>query len=251
MNINRKYIIIFGVSTLLLVTIFGLRAYYQERESQKPISTSENVIYAKNPIFNQNYPISFEEVDSFQTACALTVTPGMISEEKRSGEIFCIFGKYEKDNEDKDIFLRLDREAIESFYRGQYIGIAVNYSDLLEKNDSFTLPEGSFNLCSITKPALIEPFREQLLLKDQINLNHNIVFSEGEVFCTKFYGIFPKTLNLLITGFVSETDLFQAKIYLVSEDKKVNDILSQESLTNIEELLQSYPLLWNVEKPIM
>lgn len=252
MNINRNFIIIFGVSVLLIVTIFGFKAYYQERKFQEPISISENAIYAKNPTFNQDYPISFEEADSFQTACAFTITPGMISEEKRSGEIFCIFGKNEKDNEDKDIFLRLDREVIESFYKGKYIGIAVNYSDLLEKNDFFTLPEGSFNLCTITKPALIEPFREQLLPKDQINLSrNNIVFPEGEIFCSKFFGIPHQTLNLLITGFVPETDLFQGKIYLISEDETVNNILSQESFANIENILQSYRLLWNVEKPVI
>lgn len=251
MNINRKYIIIFGVSTLLLVIIFGFKAYYQKMKPQDPISISDNVIYAKNPIFNQNYPISFEETNSFQTACAITVTPGIISEERKSGEIFCIFGKNEKDNEDKYILLRLGRDTIESFYKGQYIGIAVNYSDLLKKNNSFTLPEGSFNLCSITKPALIEPFREQLLLKDQINLSRNIVFSEGEVFCTKFSSIPPETLSLLITGFVSRADLFEAKIYLIPEDEIVNNIFSQESFTNIKEILQLYPLLWDMEKPVI
>ena len=249
MNINRKFIIILGVSTLLIITIFGFKAYYQERISQTIPTLPEDISFKKT--FNQNYPISFEEVGFFQTACAFTVTPGMINAEKRSREIFCIFGKNEKDNKDKYIFLRLDREVIENFYKGQYIGIAVNYSDLLEKNDSFTLPEGSFNLCSITNPALIEPFREQLLLKDQVNLNSNIVFPEGEVFCSKFFGLPDETLNLLITGFVPQTDLFQAKIYLISEDKTVNDIFSQESFTNIEEILQSYHLLWDVEKPII
>ena len=251
MNINRKYIIIFGVSALLIVTILGLKTYYQERKSQEPISISENTIYAKNPTFNQNYPISFEEADSFQTACAFTVTPGMIDAEKRSGEIFCIFAKNERDNEDKYILLRLDREVIENFYKGQYIGIAVNYRDLLEKNNSLiSSGKSSFNLCTITKPALIEPFREQLL-KDQINLNRNIVFHEGEIFCSKFFGSPPETLNLMISGFVPETDLFEAKIYLVPEDETVNNIFSQESFTDIEDILQSYPLLWNVEKPVI
>lgn len=252
MNISRKYIIIFGTLILLLVIITGAITYYKERKSQEPTQISENAINVINPTFGQNYPISFEETDSFQKACAVAVHPGIINAEKRPGEVFCILGKNEKDNEDKYILLRLSGEVIESFYKGQYIGIAVNYSDLLKKNDSFISPEeDTFNLCTITKPALIEPFREELLLKDQININRNIVFPEGEVFCTKFSGIPPETLSLLITGFVPETDLFQAKIYLISEDETVNDILSQESFTNIEEILQSYPLLWNVEKPVI
>ena len=111
--------------------------------------------------------------------------------------------------------------------------------------------ESSFNLCTITKPTLIDPFREQLLLKDQINIKHNIVFPEGEVFCSKFFGLPSETLNVLITGFVPETDLFQAEIYFVPEDETVNNIFSQESFTDIEDILQSYPLLWDVEKPVI
>jgi len=251
MNTNRNFIIIFGVSVLLIITIFGLKAYYQERESQKPTSISESAINIRNPIFDQNYPISFEEANSFQAACAITVTSGIVSAEQRPREAFCVLGRNEKDDEDKYIVLRLLGEVMGSFYEGQYIGIAVNYSDLLKKNNSFTLPEGSFNLCTITKPALVEPFREQLLLKGQINLNRNIVFPEGEVFCSKFFGTPPKTLNLMINGFVPETDLFQAKIYLIPEDETINELFSQESFANIENILQSYPLLWNVEKPVI
>lgn len=251
MNINRNFIIIFGVSVLLVVTIFGLKAYYEEKELQESVSIPKDIVNYVEPIFNQNYPISLKEANLFQKACAIAVTSDMIKVEQGPREVFCIFGKNKKDNEDKYIVLRLFGKVMGSFYEGQYIGIAVNYRNLLQKNASAVSPDSSFNLCTITKPALIGPFREQLLLKDQINLNRNIVFSDGEVFCSKFFSLPPETLNLLISGFVPSTNLFQAGIYLIPEDKTVNDIFSQASFTNIEDILQSYPLLWNVEKPVI
>ena len=249
MNINRKFIIILGISTLLLITIFGLKAYYQERESQIISTSSEDISFKKT--FDKNYPTSLEETISFNKICADVNV--IISIQKQEFEpLLCVLVEDKDYNiSGKYAFIPSPLKRMSALPQGQYIAIAVNYSDLLQKNASTVSSDNSFNLCTITKPTLIDPFREQLLLKDQININRNIVFSEGEVFCSKFFGLPNETLNLLISGFVPETDLFDAKIYLVPEDKIVNDILSQESFTNIENILQSYPLLWNVEKPVI
>ncbi len=254
MNINRNFIIIFGVSVLLIVTILGLEAYYKERESQEPISISEDAINVINPTFDQNYPISSKETDLFQKACANAVTPGKINKgimaEQEYREGFCIFAKV-NDGDDKYIILHGPLGNIPRFQEDQYIGIGVNLYDLLKKDSSpISSEESNFNLCTIIKPTLRDPFREELF-KDQINANRNIVLPGGEIYCRKFFGFPPETINLLISGFVPQADLFQAQIYFILEDATVNDLLSQESFTNIEEILQSYPLLWNVEKPVI
>jgi hypothetical protein len=153
------------------------------------------------------------------------------------------------DNSGKYTFMHSPLKRMSALPKGRYIAIAVNYSDLLQRNVS-AASGNSFNICTITKPALIDPFRDQLL-KDQVNINRNIVFPEGEVFCGKFFGLPSQTLNLLISGFVSQTELFQAQMYLVPEDTIVNQLLSQESLVNVQEILQPYSLLWNVEKPVI
>jgi len=256
MNINRNFIIIFGVSVLLIVTIFGFKAYYQERKNQEVVSIEESIDYTKIA-FNKNYPVSLEEIDALQKTCADAATFWLLliqdsTEKPEMRELLCILTQDEEsvDFADKYMVTFVQLRKIPVLQQGQYISIAVNYNDLLQKNTSIISLRDNFNLCTITKPVLIEPFREQLL-KNQININRNIVFSEGEVFCSKFFGLPNETLNLLISGFVPETDLFQAQIYLIPEDKTVNDILSQESFTDIEDILQSYPLLWNVEKPVI
>ena len=244
MNINRKFIIILGVSTLLLVTIFGLKAYYEERKSQTIPTLPEDISFKKT--FNKNYPTSLEETILFNRICANAI----VSRPKQEFEpLLCEIV------EDKNYDISGKYTAMPSFLKifsslpiGQYITIAVNYSDLLEKNASTIPADSTFNVCSITKPALVDPFREELFLKNQINTNRNIVFPEGEIFCSKFSNLPSETLNLIINGFIPKTDLLEARIYLVPEDASVNDLLSQESFANIENILQSYSLLWNVEK---
>jgi len=249
MNINRKYIIIFGVSTLLLITIFSFKAYYQERESQTIPTLPEDISFEKT--FDKNYPASLEETISFNKICADANVIISIRRQEFEPLLCVLVGDKKYDTSGKYTFIPTPLKRMSALSQGQYIAIAVNYSDLLQKNASAVSSDNSFNLCTITKPALIDPFREELLLKGQINLNRSIVFSNGEVFCSKFFGLPGKTLNLLISGFVPQTDLFQAKIYFVPGDKTVNDPLSQESFSDIENILQSYPLLWDVEKPVI
>ena len=259
MNINRNFIIIFGISILLIITIFGITTYYQEKKDQEAVLIEGSINYTEI-VFNKNYPVSFEEIDALQKTCADVVTFWPLLSQKDSAEgteikeLLCILTKDDKegvDFVDKHRVTFIQLRKIPALQQGQYIAIAVNYRDLLEKNNPLiSSTEGTFNLCTITEPGLIEPFREQLL-KNQININRNIIFSEGEVFCSKFFSYPSETLNLLISGFVPETNIFQAKIYFVPEDKAVNNIFSQESFFNIEDILQSYPLLWDVEKPII
>jgi len=185
MNINRKYIIIFGTLILLLVVVTGVITYNKEKVSQ------ESLLMSKDRLILQ---------------------------------------------------------------KGRYISTAVNYSDLLKENTDLGLFEGdNFNLCTIIKPALIEiELPSDQLFEDPINIDHSIIFQEGEILCRKFFSFPPKTLNIVVSGFIPEkTDVFQAKIYFIPEDATVNNLLSQESFANIENILQSYPVLWSIEKPII
>jgi len=252
MNINRKFIIILGVSTLLIITIFGLKTYYQERESQTTSTTPEGISFKKT--FDKNYPTSLGEAILLNKICADVNV--IISTRKQELEpLLCAFVEdTNHDDSDKYTFIPSPLKIFSNLPVGQYITIAVNYSDLLQENVSIVSPispDSSFNLCTITKPALIDPLREELLFKNQINISRNIVFPEGEIFCSKFSNLPNQTLNLLISGFVPETDLFEAKIYLVLEDKDVDELFFQESFTDIESILQSYPILLNIEKPTM
>jgi len=249
MNINKKYIIIFGVSTLLIITIFGLKAYYQEGESQRIPTLPEIISFKKT--FDKNYPTSLEEAILLNKICADVNV--IISTRKQEFEpLLCAFVEDKNHNDsDKYTFIPSPLRIFSNLPVGQYITIAVNYSDLLQENTSIIPLDSSFNLCAITKPALIDSFREQLLSKNQINVNRDIVFPEGEIFCSKFFSLPSETLNLIINGFVPETDLFQAKIYLISEEEEVDNIFSQESFSDIEEILQPYPILWNINKPTM
>jgi hypothetical protein len=248
MNINKKFIIIFGVSILLLIAIFGFKAYYQERISQTMPILPEDVSFRKT--FDKNYPSSLEETILFNRICANIIVSGPDQEFE---PLLCEIVKDNNyDDSDKYTSISSPLRIFSNLPVGQYITIAVNYSDLLQENVSIIPIDGSFNLCTITKPALINPFREELLSENQININsHNIVFPEGEVFCSKFFDLPSETLNLLINGFIPETNLFQAKIYLIPEDVTVNELLSQEFFANIENILKQYHLLWNVEKPTM
>ena len=258
MNINKNFIIIFGVFTLLIVTIFGIKTYYQEKKDQENVSIEGSTNYAEIA-FNKDYPVSFEEVNALQKTCADAATFWLpliqdSIEEPKVKELLCVLAQNQENVDFVDQYSTtfIELRKIPALQQGQYIAIAVNYRDLLEKNNFFiSSVENTFNLCTITKPTLTQPFREQLLLKDQINIYRNTVFSKGEVFCSKFSNLPNETLNLLISGFVPETDLFHAKIYFVPEDEIVNDIFSQRSFTNIESILQSYALLWQVEKPVI
>ena len=257
MNINKNFIIIFGIFVLLIVTIFGIKTYYQEKKDQEVALTEGSIDYTEIT-FDKNYPLSLEEIDILQKTCADAATFWFpliqdSTEKPEMRELLCVFTQDEENvgvvDEYGATFVQLRKIPV--LQQGQYISIAVNYNDLLQKNTSTIFLEDDFNLCTMTKPVLVEPFREQLLLGDQININRNIVFPEGEVFCSKFFDLPNETLNLLISGFIPSVDLFQAQIYLILEDETVNNLLSQESFAHIEEILQSYPLLWDVEKPVI
>jgi len=266
MNINKKYIIVFGTLILLLVVITGVVTYYNEKKSEE-LTQVLTKTYHTAPAFDQNYPISFEEADSFQKFCAITATPSfmasmssLLNEEFIKEETLvnrCILMQEENtadfENKYTPAFSLLKEVPV--LHKGRYIAIAVNLGDLFQKNNlSLDLKERNFNLCIITTPVLIQPFREELLLNDQININHSIVFSEGEIYCKKFFGLpdgTPDPSISIISGFVPQTDLFQAKIYLIPEDKDIDELFLQESFSNIEKILQSYSLIWSEEKPVI
>jgi len=263
MNIDKKYIIVFGILILLLVVILGVATYYKEKKSEELTQVLSKTYYAA-PVFDQNYPISFEEADSFQKFCTITATRSFITstllmsnEELAEEEVLanrCVLTRKENtvDFEDKYMPAFSLLSKVSKLNKGQYIGIAVNYDDLFRKNNLFLdLKEKEFNLCTIIKPALIQPFREELLLNDQIGSNYSIIFPEGEVYCKKFFKLPVEIVNPLITGFVPEINEFQIGIYLVSEEKDMHELFSQESFLSIEEILQSYPLIWSVEKSVI
>jgi len=61
--------------------------------------------------------------------------------------------------------------------------------------------------------------------------------------------------NLVLSGFIpnpEEISLFELRLYLIPnyEDIK-DDLLNSKTFSDIEEILSSHFLLWQVEKPII
>lgn len=232
MNINKKFIILLGSLVLLIIIIFGFRAYYAGQ---------------LEVIFHQNYPVSLEETKLLKQDCSEGLiafkNQGIIGEEEMEA-IVCILAQTQERSGQYMNTLRLLKET-PVFSQGEYVSIALNYNDLLYKNISASVPENSFNVCVVTQPVLPDPF------VDQSFVENDIIFSDGEVFCYKFMDLPSKTLNLVISGFIPQADELGAEIYLISEDEIIDQILSQNSLEGIKGILQSYPILWEMKKTII
>ena len=65
MNINKKYIIIFGTLILLLVFIAGAITYYNEKKEQAQISDVKQSVLS----YSQDHPVGFNEVLGFINEC--------------------------------------------------------------------------------------------------------------------------------------------------------------------------------------
>jgi hypothetical protein len=247
MNINRKFIIIFGTLILLLVIITGAITYYKERKEQASIF--ENLQKRRIDIFSQNYPTSLNEVLDFIGFCKRAVFSGIEElENKKITEVACVLVKVREDlpnvhapsNSYTPIFTSLD--SISSFKPNRYIGISVDLKDVLREYDASLLEKDELYFCSISEPSWLDPF--YLQMEPKIDL----IFNEGDVSCAgiKMEG----THTIYFSGFVPQAESLNIKQYLVDE-QTVSEVMSKQSFTEIKEILKDYPIIWQMEKPII
>ena len=247
MNINRKYIIIFGTLILLLVFITGAITYYKEKGVQTKIPDVKQT----DPIFFQDYPDSLSRLKDFVGFC----NSGVFSDieelkNKKIKEIVCILKPETikivlKDNTRLvsgyiPSFSTLD--SIVSFKSGEYIDISVDLKDVLREYDASLLEKDKLYFCSISEPSWTDPFYLQIEPKQ------NLIFDEGDVSCG---GIkMDKIPFMNFSGFIPQAESLNIKQYLVDE-QTVSDVMNKQSFSEIKDILEDYPIIWQMEKPII
>lgn len=252
-KINKKYIIILGSLLVLLVIIVGVITYFQKEKVKILVKPKKeiNELPSFEKVYTKDHPIIPEETVLFGQSCAGASTI-IADQEQRFIPISCFLKPQSSQGEGNGYeILPVPLENINELPLGQYITMAIDFKGLLEEKDSIVSLDQSFNLCTIAKPILSEPFLEKLIEQYyQEEIDNIAIYPEGEVSCTKLFGLPNKHNHLLMSGTFLEEGLFQLKTYFVSDDNQVNQIFSQLSFKDIENLLQLHPLLLNIEKPI-
>jgi len=246
MNINKKYIIIFGTLILLLVIITGAVTYYNEKKEQG--STVENLEKRKISIFSQNYPINYIELSGFIDFCKNAVFSDVEElKNKEIKEVVCALVKVREDssnvhappNSYTPIFTPLD--SISSFKPDRYIGISVDLKDVVREYDPSLLEKEKLYFCNISEPS----WEDQLYL--QIAPEQNLFFPEEDIGCAQL--AMDQTPSITFSGFIPRAESLNIKQYLVDE-QTVSDVMNKESFSEIKDILKDYPIIWQMEKPI-
>jgi hypothetical protein len=260
---NKKYIIVFGTLVLLLIIITGGIFYYQERLA----IDLEQDIKPEIAIFPQNYPTNLEEFLNFIDFCDATKVVNVNEAENRGiKEIYCtiggerlrsmalINGEILLINTKDESFPLLElvnspflsllsfKESLDSF---SYIGISVDLKDAIREYDPSLLEEEKLYFCSISEPFWADPFSFEL---DNVFSNYGLFgFKEGSVRCQMFEN--EEYPMAIFTGFVPEAESLGIKEYLVNE-QAINNIIYAETFLEMKEILNDYPVIWQMEKPI-
>jgi len=247
MDINKKYIIIFGTLILLLVIITGAITYYKGKEEQAQIPDVKQSVLG----FSQDYPTNFDELSDFINSCKNTVFPDIEGLKNNKGikEIVCTLEPGTKKVVLKDqvvlvgdfmpSFSTLD--SIVSFKSGKYLGISVDLKDVVREYNPSLLEEDKLYFCDISEPSLTDPLVLQLESK------YHLFFDEGNISCS---GVeMNKTPSIIFFGVVPQAESLSIKQYLVDE-QMVSDVLSKKSFSERKNILNNYPVIWQMEKPI-
>jgi len=243
MNINKKYIIIFGTLILSLIVITGAVTYYKEKGVQTQI------LDVKQPVlsFSQDHPVGFSEVLGFINECRGPALFSGIEELKikEIKEVACLIVEntskiHPSSNPYVSVFSSLD--SITSFRPDIYIGISVDLKDVIRKFDPSLLEKEKLYFCNISEPS----WEDRLYL--QIAPEQNLFFPEGGVCCA---GIeMNNDRSISFSGFVPQAESLNIKHYLVDE-QTVSDVMNKQSFSEIKDILNGYPIIWQMEKPIV
>jgi len=251
MNISKKYIIIFGTLVLLLVIITGGITYYKEKAEQAKIPDGKQDVLS----FSQTHPSNSKEYFDFIEFCESTAFPGIEElEDKEKEGIGClildksIIDKFMENSSitytisNPFIPISLPLESFVSFKTGQYLGISVNLKDVIKKYSPSLLEEDKLYFCSISEPSWADPLFLQMEPKQ------DLIFDEGDVSCR---GIkMDKTPSINLSGVIPQAESLRIQKYLVNE-QTVSDVMNKQSFSEIKDLLEDYPVIWQMEKPII
>jgi len=248
MNINKKYIIIFGTLILLLVIITGATTYYKEKGAQTQIPDVEQSVLS----FSQGNPANLKEFLGFINYCKGAVLFSDIEElkNKEIKEIACVIVKilpeyidlYTTSSDKPYLPLFYSLNNIISFKTDSYVGISVDLKDVVRKYDpSLLLEEDKLYFCNISELSWEDPFYLQIAPEQ------NLFFPEGDVCCA---GIeMNNDHSISFSGFVPQAESLNIKHYLVDE-QTVSDVMNKQSFSEIKDILNDYPIIWQMEKPI-
>lgn len=254
MNINKKYIIIFGTLILLLVIITGGITYYNERKGQVQVPDIPDI--GQDVLsFSRDYPYSFNGFVDFISFCKNARFSDVKElKDKEIKQVVCMLEKageftkvredlphiYVPDNSFIPLFTALD--SVISFKPDKYVGISVDLKDVVRKYDPSLLEEDKLYFCSISEPSWADPFYLQMEPK------FDLIFDDGDVSCG---GIkIDQTPSINFSGFVPQAESLNIKQYLVDE-QTVFDAMNKQSFSEIKEMLSNYPIIWQMEKPII
>lgn len=247
---NKKFIIILGVLSLLLIISIGIITYYEGKEKQVQQSFGEKKDFTLN--YQSNSPSNFKELSSFIKILKNAVflggkelestkeirTVGLYMPEESFISNFDIIKNY---LEDKYIsFIPL--ESISELRANQYFGISVNTQDVIQVHSDSLLLEGNMlHFCTISEPALVDP------LFEEIESKNDFWFNEGGISCMEVNS--NEDHAIIFVGFIPQAELINIKLYLV-DDFTILDIRNAQSFLEMEEILDNYNILWQMEKPI-
>jgi len=192
--------------------------------------------FTSSSYFSRDHPTTLEERNNFVSVCSVFLGSEKLEDKEA---ILCSLGLNKESNAYVPFIFY---SPIPNFESGQYISIAVNLNYLIKKLPDVS-EDDSFNICSITKPLLEDP------LSGERNLEQNLIFPEGEVFCSETFELNISNIASF-TGFVPQVDSFNAEIYLVPQDV-IPEILTKKSFPEAKNIVESYTLLWQLERPII
>jgi hypothetical protein len=248
MNINRKYIIIFGTLVLLLVLIIGAVTYYKEKAEQAQTPDVKQDVLS----FSRDYPDSLSKLSDFLVFCRNTILSDAEElKNEKIKEVVCTLERELRELVLKDNTLLVGvytpsfspLDSIISLKTDRYIDIAVDLKDVLREYDASLLEEGKLYFCSISEPSWADPFSSQMKKPKQ-----TLIFDEGDVSCTAVNTDIP--LVMYAYGFVPQAESLNIKQYLVDE-QTVTEVMNKQSFSEIKEILKDYPIIWQMEKPII
>jgi len=250
MNISKKYIIIFGTLILSLVVITGAITYYNERKGQVQVPDIPDIGQDVISFFRPN-PVNTEELLGFIDFCKNSLFSD--TEELKNKEIKEVVCTIERDikrlvlNEKTRLisayFPSISLlDSISSFNPDRYIGISVDLKDVVRKYNPALLGEEKLYFCNISEPSWEDPFDLQIAPEQ------NLFFPEGSVCCAWLKMDKAPTMNFF--GFIPQAESLNIKHYLVDE-QTVSDVMNKQSFSEIKEILKDYPVIWQMEKPIV
>ena len=263
---NRKYIIIFGTLILLLVFVTGAVIIYRESRSSSDADHSEKYGYYLRPpkegqvqipnarqsffTFSQPNPANSKEFLDFLSFCKKTLFSGIDElKDEEIKQVACLLTKMSPRSIDLYGFSNkpylpgfFALKSILSFETGRYIGISVDLKDVVREYDPSLLEEEKLYFCSISEPSWTDPFYLQMEPKQ------DLIFDEGDVSCA---GIkMDKTPSMNFSGFIPQAESLRIQKYLIDE-QTVSDVMNRQLFSEIKEILKDYPIIWQMEKPIV